>query len=338
MKTPKITVLMPVYNNESYINEAIDSVLNQTFSDFQLLIIDDGSTDNSVSLIKQYDDSRINLVEKDDNTGLIDCLNLGMSLANGQYIARMDGDDISVADRLDKQLAILENSSEIKVCGCWLKTFGDKEELIKHKEFHDEIVANMLLHCSMTMGSVMFERKALEGYQFDKDKVHVEDYDFWSRIAWSCKFYNIQEVLYLYRVHHKQVSTVYKQIQVEGDIAIKLFLFKKIKYDTTLYPDDLISKMLLLNSTIKINEFSRFVRWINELKRLNKTIKAYAQKDLKHVLKIIKEKAFYKIYFSNSIGGITKKWRLKSLLKLDLKDALWVLNIKRREMFKSVFK
>lgn len=329
---------MPVYNNESYINEAIDSILNQTFSDFQLLIIDDGSTDNSVSLIKQYNDSRINLVEKSHNTGLIDCLNLGMSLANGQYIARMDGDDVSVADRFEKQLAILENNAEIKVCGCWLKTFGKKEELIKHKEFHDEIVANMLLHCSMTMGSVMFERKALEGYKFDKDKVHVEDYDFWSRIAWSCKFYNIQEVLYLYRIHEAQVSTVHKQIQLQGDITIKLFLFKKIKYDTALYRDDLISKMLLLNSTIKINEFSRFVKWINELKRLNKTVKAYAQKDLEHVLKIIKEKVFYKVYFSNSIGVITKKWRLKSLLKLDLKDALWVLNIKRRELFKSLFK
>ncbi|WP_248723503.1 glycosyltransferase [Seonamhaeicola sp. ML3] len=337
MIAPKITVLMPVYNNESYINEAVDSILNQTFSDFQLLIIDDGSTDKSVALIKKYDDVRIKLVEKDNNTGLIDCLNLGLSLATGKYVARMDGDDISVADRFEKQLAILENDQDIKVCGCWLKTFGDKEEIIKHKEFHDEIVANMLIHCSMTMGAVMFERKAFEGYSFNKEKVHVEDYDFWSRIAWSCKFYNIQEILYLYRTHNTQVSAVYKEIQKQGDVAIKLFLFKKIKYNAKLYSDALITKMLLLNKELKLSEFSGFINWINELKQVNKNAKVYSQKDLESVLKIIKRKIFYKVYFSNSIKGITKKWRLKSIYKLDFNDALWVLNIKRRQIFKSLF-
>lgn len=338
MRIPKITVLMPVYNNEYFINEAIDSVLGQTFSDFQLLIIDDGSTDKSVSIIKQYDDARINLIEKDQNTGLIDCLNLGLSLANGQYIARMDSDDVSLPNRFERQLAILESKPDIKVCGCWLKTFDGKEEFIKHKENHNEIVANMLLHCSMSMCSVLFEKKAFNGYQFSKNKVHVEDYDFWSRVAWSCKFYNIQEVLYLYRVHNTQVSTLYGKIQKEGDIAIKLFLFKKIKYDSLQYPDDLITKMLLLNDVVQLVDFDQFIRWINQLKRLNKETKAYAQKDLECVLKIMKEKVFYKIYFSNSIRGITKKWRLKSLSKIGFKDIMWVLNIKRREIFKLVFK
>ena len=337
MKIPKITVLMSVYNNESFINEAIDSILNQTFSDFQFLIIDDGSTDNSVALIKQYDDSRINLVEKDNNTGLIDCLNLGMSLAKGQYIARMDSDDISTSDRFQKQLDILENNPEIDICGCWLQEFGKRDKVIKHKERHEEIVANMLWSCAMSMCSVLIDRKAIEGYKFDENKKHVEDYDFWSRIAWSCKFYNIQEVLYLYRIHEAQVSTVHKQVQIQGDIGIKLFLFKKIGYDTQKYPDELIAKLLLLNGPFKVNEFSIFINWINDLIRSNKYTKAFNQRALESVLSFLKEKTINKIYFSNTISGITKKWRLNALMALNIRDVFWVINIKRREILKTIW-
>lgn len=326
---------MTVYNSESYINEAIDSVLNQTISDFEFLIIDDGSTDNSVAIIKKYRDKRINLVIKEINTGLIDSLNLGLQLAKGKYIARMDSDDINLSNRFEKQLAILEGNPEIHVCGCWLKAFGEKDHIIKHKEFHDEIVANMLIHCSMTMGSVMFEKKAFEGYQFNKEKKHVEDYDYWTRIAWECKFYNIQEVLYCYRKHKTQISALYLQKQIEGDIAIKLFLFKKLNYNTKMYSDILITKMLLLNECISIKEFSLYNKWISNILYLNKDSKVYSQKEFEKVLKILKEKTIYSLYFKKSTIGITKKWRLKSLLKLDFKDLIWILRIKGKEILKK---
>ena len=98
-KIPTITVLMPVYNCALYINEAMDSILSQTFDDFEFLIIDDASTDDTVSIIKSYNDPRIQLVEKPVNTGYTNSLNYGLSIANGKYIARMDGDDISLPER-----------------------------------------------------------------------------------------------------------------------------------------------------------------------------------------------------------------------------------------------
>ena len=115
---PLITVLMPVYNGAKYLNEAIDSILNQTFSDFELLIIDDGSTDQSIDLIKAYNDPRIKLIVNKKNIGQSATLNKGLELARGKYIARMDQDDISMPERLKKQMGFMDEYPKFAVPGC----------------------------------------------------------------------------------------------------------------------------------------------------------------------------------------------------------------------------
>ncbi|HKQ33129.1 MAG TPA: glycosyltransferase family A protein, partial [Thermodesulfobacteriota bacterium] len=117
--TPKVTVLMTVYNGEKFLNEAIDGILNQTFRDFEFLIINDGSTDGSREIIKSYKDPRINLVDNESNIGLTASLNRGLSLAGGEYIARQDADDISLPERLEKQISILERNPDIALLGSW---------------------------------------------------------------------------------------------------------------------------------------------------------------------------------------------------------------------------
>ncbi len=116
-KFPRITVIMPVYNCELYIKEAIDSILNQTFTDFEFLIIDDASTDKTVSIIKEYKDFRIQLIEKEGNKGISDSLNYGLKVAKGEYIARMDGDDISLPERFVKQVTFLDSNPDVILCG-----------------------------------------------------------------------------------------------------------------------------------------------------------------------------------------------------------------------------
>lgn len=335
---PLISVVLPVYNCALYIENAINSILNQTIQDFEIIIIDDYSVDETVKIIQSIKDSRIRLIIKEQNRGLIESLNIGIKEARGKYIARMDGDDISLPDRFEKQLKVLESSSEIKVCGCWLERFGNEEKIIKHKEYHDEIVAHLLLSCSMSMGAVMFDRIAFEGYTFDENKKHVEDYDFWARVAWSGKFYNIQEVLYYYRSHDTQVTKLYNNIQRQGDIGIKLFLFKKLNYNTKKFSDEMITKMLLLNSFIHLKEFKLFLKWLNELILLNRKSKIYAPDELKKVLKIIKRSFLFSLYFKDTSIGITKKWRIKALLMLSLQDALYILKIKARESRKRFLK
>lgn len=334
-KDPTITVLMPVYNVESFITEAIESVLNQSYADFELLIIDDASTDATVNQITAFSDSRIKLIKKPKNSGLIDSLNLGMNLAKGQYIARMDGDDISTPDRFQKQLDVLLNNTEIKVCGCWLQRFGNHGKILKHKEFHEEIVAELLMHCSMSLGAVMFEKKALESYLFDENKKHVEDYDFWSRVSWSCKLYNIQEVLYYYRSHDTQVTKLYFDIQRKGDIEIKLFLFKKLKYDNEVFTDELIAKMLWLTQKISMNDLALFFKWVKQLSFKNTKLNIYSEKELNNVLQLIKRRLVFELYFEQTTIGLDKKWRLQALAYLPIKELLFVIKGKASEMMKT---
>lgn len=126
---PKVSVILPVYNCDQYIFETIQSVLNQTFADFELLIVDDCSTDKTVAIIKQFDDDRIQLILKEKNTGYTDSLNYAVSIAKGQYIARMDGDDICVSTRFEKQVAFLEANPDYVLCFHKVKILKPNGEL-----------------------------------------------------------------------------------------------------------------------------------------------------------------------------------------------------------------
>lgn len=337
-ENPLISVVLPVYNCALYIEDAINSILNQTFQDFEIIVIDDCSVDNTVKIVQSIEDHRIRIIFKEQKKGLIDSLNIGFKEAKGEYIARMDGDDISLPDRFRKQLEILKNNSDIKACGCWLKEFGYSNKVISHKENHDEIVSRLLLSCSMSLGSVMLEKAWVRNFKFEKAKLHVEDYDFWSKMAWSGKFYNIQEVLYNYRVHESQVSALYKSIQIQGDIGIKLFLFKKIRYNTEVFSDEIITKMLLLDRPIEIKEFKLFFKWIDQLISFNIKNQIYSPIELKKVLKMIRRSLLFSLYFKKTSIGITKKCRIKFLFSLSINDLLFILKIKQREVRKRILR
>jgi len=329
---PLISVVLPVYNVEKYIGEAMDSILNQTIQDFEILVIDDCSTDNTFLIAEAYNDNRIKIIRKERNRGLIHSLNLGFSIAKGKYIARMDGDDISHPFRFEKQLSVLDNYQDISICGCWLQCFGFSDKIIKRKKIHSEIVAALLEHCSMSLGTVMMRNELLNNYPFVESMVHIEDYDFWSRVCWDKKMHNIQEVLYYYRVHNKQVSKLYNGIQKKGDVVIKLFLFKKLTYCTEQYSDKFIEKMLLLNSTITIDDLFCFLQWLKVLSELNKIDKVYSQKELDHTLKRIKQNLLKELYFDVSSIGINRKWRLKAFFVIKFMDVIWILNLKKKEV------
>lgn len=337
-KKPLISVVMPVYNVALYIEESVTSILNQTITDFELLIIDDCSTDTTLTLLQNIKDERIKIITKQKNLGLIHSLNLGFELAKGKYIARMDGDDISVLDRFEKQLAVLEPNPNIILCGSWIKHFGISNSVIKFKESHEEILTQMLLYCSLSFCSAMLRRKELISFKFNTSHKHVEDYDFLSRIVWEGELYIIQEILYHYRIHHSQVSSIHNVIQKEGDIPVKLSLFKKLNYDETIYSDTLIAKMLLLNRSITVKELVLFLRWLQELMVLNSTVLIYPQKELKKVLYKIKMSVLFPLYFKNTSIGIDKQWRKKALFKLEMKDVFYILRIKFREIIKKKLK
>jgi glycosyltransferase involved in cell wall biosynthesis len=235
---PKITVLLPVFNCELYIQLAVESILNQTYTDFELLIIDDASTDATLSILKKLDDSRIQLIEKPVNSGYTKSLNYGLQIAQGDYIARMDADDISYPERFDQQIAYLEAHPEVVVCGTTYKIVGN-DKRITLPEDDEAIKIGLLWGNCISHPSVLIRKKILDDYaiQYDTSKEPAEDYDLWIRLLSLGKLHNLQEVLLEYRVYSNQVSRKRAEEQKKNDIAakFKLFAYLNINWNESEY-------------------------------------------------------------------------------------------------------
>jgi len=211
MNKPKVSVIMSVYNGERYLLEAIDSIINQTFEDFEFIIINDGSTDGTKEIVESYDDERIMLIEQ-ANMGLTKSLNRGLRLANGEYIARMDADDISHPERLHRQVSFLEQNKDIGLIGTDLLVINENGKLLYKINLPPDnptIKQNMLKCNQFGHGSVMFRKECIDKVGFYREEVGpAEDYDLWLRIADEYDIANISEPLYQWRFHNKQVSAV----------------------------------------------------------------------------------------------------------------------------------
>lgn len=331
---PKISVLLPVYNCELYIKETIDSVLNQTFADFELIVIDDCSTDQTVSVIKEFSDTRIRLIEKQVNSGLINSLNLGISIAKGEYIARMDGDDICLPERFAKQVAFLDKNPNIILCGTAYQTFGAIEKVIRHPLSHKKIAAQLCVHSVFGHPTVMGKKAIFEQHNYNDDFKNVEDYELWSRLIFEGEVANLDEILLFYRVHENQVSTIHNDVQQQRSIDIRLSLFKKTGYDVILFSDTFVKKMLYLGSYFTVAEFSLFLKWLKEISALNQTTKVYAAPEFENVLTGLRRDLIYRIFFHSNFCKIDKQWRIQAFNKLSFSDKVYVLKLKIKEKSK----
>ncbi|MDG4476039.1 glycosyltransferase family 2 protein [Thiovibrio frasassiensis] len=212
---PSISVVLPVYNGEQYLAEAIDSILAQSFTDFELIMIDDGSTDGSLEIMQQYQkrDARIRLVAR-ENRNLATTLNDLIGLARGKWIARMDQDDISLPFRFERQMAWLEKTGA-DICGSWVRFFGSWDHRVwKGYQTDQAIKMDMLFRSPFVHPSVMMRTDSVMRLQYDKKYEKAEDYNLWVQAAISgWKMSNIPEVLFLYRKHVSQISIKSAEIQ-----------------------------------------------------------------------------------------------------------------------------
>lgn len=308
--SPKITVLMPVYNGEKYLREAIDSILNQTFKDFEFLIINDGSTDNSVKIIGSYKNPRIRLIHNEKNLGLIFSLNRGLNLACGEYIARMDCDDISLPERLLVQVNFMEKNPQVSVCGSWTKIIGrDKEFINKYPLTDEELRARLLFNTPLAHPTIIIRKEIIKNYglKYDENYKHAEDYQLWARIIKYTKISNIPKVLLLYRMHQASVSADYSAAQKENSNKVRLDLLKQLNLTPTekelsihasFSPPDWCDKKTFLN-LIEV--------WLNKILLANQASRIYSQKALQ---KIIADRWLNACSANSSLGLWTwKKYR-----------------------------
>lgn len=217
MAEPLVSVIMPVHNGERYLHQAVSSILAQDLIDFELIIINDGSTDSTQAILGKITDNRILLVDQ-VRKGLIASLNLGLTLARGQYVARMDSDDIAAPDRLGKQLAFLIKHPEIGILGtaCWLIDAQGRKLRLKHWPANDLFIRwRSLLECPFAHPTVIIRKSILAGkdLHYDVNFQAVEDYELWTRLLDHTCGNNLNTPLLFYRVHEGSESSMHHRLQ-----------------------------------------------------------------------------------------------------------------------------
>ncbi len=209
-ESPKVTTMIPVYNREKYVGEAIDSILAQTFLDFELLVIDDGSTDRSREVVRLYHDPRIRLVCNETNEGIPKTRNTGVRLARGEYLAFLDSDDWAYPERLAKQVAFLDSHPDYAAVGTWIEWMDEEGRYLrraKHKPvLPDEIAAQRLFQQGIENSASMARTVVLREYGHQEQFDVSEDFDLWARIAAKNRLANLPEVLVRHRMHPDRIT------------------------------------------------------------------------------------------------------------------------------------
>lgn len=315
MQQPALTVLMPVYNGEKYLIEAIESILNQTLKNFEFLIIDDASTDKSVDIIKEFNDKRIRLMCNDKNLGIAATLNKGIELAKTELIARMDADDISHETRLQKQFDYFAAHPDCALLSCTVQTITHDKQFVKIDHYKSQYYYyNLIFECWIYHPTVMYKKSAVQnvgGYQ----STYSEDFDLWWHLSRNFQINHLQEVLLDYRLTNESLCRVTKKTEYE-EAQLQQFL-RNIHYYTGSSSTLSINEIDCLRHNFEpiLNEQNNnvLIQLLQKLDYINGCI--FEKEKHNDIIEHIKEAAFYK-----------KKYILDQLtMHLAKTDKLWVL-------------
>lgn len=220
---PEVTVLMPVYNSERHLREAVESILSQTFTDFEFLIVDDGSADRSIEIVESYDDPRIVLIKNTTNRGTVHVLNQGINAAKGRYIARMDSDDISLPHRLEKQVRFMEANPAVGISGSAMRLIkgGKLSNTRTLAESDSELKIALLFSTCFFHPTVIIRTELAKAHPYPDNLVYTQDYNYWTDLAGLTRFANLDETLLYFREHEGQLSCRKADLQVSNARLIR---------------------------------------------------------------------------------------------------------------------
>lgn len=338
LKAGLVSVIMSNFNTpEEYLRESIESVLSQTYEDFEFIIVDDCSTDQSVEIIKSYTDERICLIQNDENMGLTKSLNIALRSAKGEYVARMDADDISLQYRLEKQVEFLKNSPNVIVCGTGVELFGSGANKHKDKYVHKVIPERDRFQISLLFGNhiniihptAMFNRRLMLDYnlEYNENYLYAQDYRMWISCSRVGECSNIEEVLFKYRIHDKAVSSEKKSIQMD---CTRRIIEEQLKWIGLNLPEDWETIHFGLLIGRKSYDL-RFRKWISEVINHNRNRNVYNQKELESTLwEKWAEISYYELYRSTIFG------KIKVLANLPIRYYSELIDIRRKRKAKDV--
>lgn len=230
---PRVTVLMPTYNVAPWVEEAIHSVLRQTYRDFELLVVDDASTDNTLDVVRTIDDPRIRIASFPNNVGLSENLNRGLDNIDTELVARMDGDDIAEPDWLETGIHVLDTMPEVGICSFGFQFFGAKTSLVRFPEHHEDSKAQMLFGCTVIVP--VFRKSVFTDnhLRYSTEAFPAEDYMMWANAYRVTQVYNVQRTLFHYRTHPTQISSSRRKAQIEKSNEVRLKMLEWLNPDFT---------------------------------------------------------------------------------------------------------
>lgn len=272
--------MMPVFNGETYLAPAVESILGQTFSDFELLVLNDGSFDRSLEIVASYHDPRIRLMDPGRHLGLSGIRNLGLDLARGTYLAFLDCDDVSLPQRLERQVAFLDAHPEIGACGAWVRNFGVgvEERTSQYPTAPDDLKCLLIFdmyHC-FTNPAMMLRMGLVKRYGLRYDPVFgqygAEDYDFWTRAVRHFPISNLPEVLLQKRLHPAQMTAAYHlELERMADRVRKSYL-RNLGIEADDRDLDLHFRLLTLPPGSTVEFLWRARDWLTRLREANARI------------------------------------------------------------------
>jgi glycosyltransferase involved in cell wall biosynthesis len=277
---PTVSIVMPVYRSDIYLEEAIESIIKQTFNDFELLLIVDKPTFETRQIIKKYlqRDNRISAYYHETRLGLIDSLNYGCRIAKGKYIARMDSDDICLSKRLEKQIKFLEQHPDIGIVGSFIESINDKGHILNKIQVPSNPKAvrfGLIYYDCIVHPSIVIRKNILNQLNcYSKNAFYVEDYDLWIRASTITDIANIPEVLLKYRIHESNTSISNLSLQEESTIVLIQRNINNFYYNCSL--EDIKNfREMFRGSRLKD---------VNTVKRISKLVKMIYQGYLKSTL------------------------------------------------------
>ena len=291
---PKASVVMTVYNGEEFLEQAIESILSQTFEDFEfIIIIEHGSNEKSQEIIARYaqKDKRISLLHNDSKLGIAASLNRGMRAAKGEYIARMDGDDISLTTRLEKQIKFMDENPGIAICATGVTCIdgkGAKVNIIdKCADDPEQIKSDLIFYCFIRHPTVMFRKSIVSerGLFYDEGYLATEDYELWCRAAHVAVVARMPEILLLYRWHKFNATRVFLSEGIRNYLKIMRANFDRLEF----YPSEEELMILCTETSVETLRNHRTVkRTLEEACELitsnNRRLGIYDEESLKRTL------------------------------------------------------
>lgn len=316
MKKPKVSILLPVYNAEKYLKECLDSLLIQSFVDFEVIALNDASTDASLEILleyKKYDD-RIKIYNNELNLKLPSNLNKGIIISNSPLIARMDADDVCLPGRLQAQYDFMQRNQNVVVCGSWTEVY-ETGAVWRWPVSNDAIRTAMLFNCPLAHPTVMFRKNAIISINgYSKLFVNAEDYDLWERLAHNSHafFANIPDVFVRYRLHPSVDRGSYKLRQRYVANAVRLRQLHRLGLSPN--SADLEAHLLLarVNMLKGIREVKICNSWAKRLENANKIFEFYNSKEMEYYIRRSMLGAFSELVYRRYVPDVIKYVRKKS--------------------------